>query len=358
MRLFCTILFFILFSGACAQNPPSVSEGGRTVNKPTHHTTTGFQNDPPIIEEPPSAWLGFMLRRIWFSMFVPQAPADITLSEDEALAGLQAIEGDAITWLGHASFLIRLNDKNILTDPFLSERASPYRWIGPKRSVSPGIHLENLPGVDVIIVSHNHYDHLDDETVRALPDKESIQVLVPLGLGRFFSERGYQKVQELDWGQSQNVDGLKFTALPAVHFSARSRSDRNQTLWASWFIATDEQKLYFLGDSGYADKIFNDIGKQYGPFDYAIVPIGAYEPRDLMQPVHVNPEESAIVGRKLGARHLIASHWGTLALTDEPLDEPPGRFTQAGQKEGYAEQALWIMKIGETRPLLEKAFHE
>lgn len=256
---------------------------------------------------------------------------------------------NSVTWLGHATFLIRESGKTILTDPYLTEYASPYSWAGPRRHVAPGIPIEDLPKIDILLVSHNHYDHLDEETVLKLAGKETIHVIVPLGLKFFFTERGYTNVTELDWNESVSVDDLTITALPAVHNSARSTKDRNQTLWASWAIDSQSRSGLFIGDTAYYHSIFKQIGKAHGQFDYAIVPIGAYEPRELMWMSHVTPEEAVTIGTDLGAQTLIASHWGTIRLTDEPPLEAPERFNTSGSKSGYDDESLWVMKIGETR---------
>ena len=318
--------------------------------KPRHHTATGFQNYPPV---PPAAPKGilFYLRRFWGSVFLPRVPDGHALAETEALQLLDTVQGNSITWLGHASFLIRIAGKTILTDPFLTEFASPVSWAGPRRYVPPGIPLAKLPSIDIMIVSHNHYDHLDDETVKALPNKDKIQVVVPLGLKPFFAERGYLNVTELDWGEQTTIDELKLIALAAVHDSARSTGDQNQTLWASWAVVSATGKLYFIGDTGYSNTIFEHIGNSHGPFDYALVPISAYEPRKLMWMSHITPEEAVTIGKEVGANTLIASHWGTVNLSDEPPWEPPERFSKAGLANGWTEKTLWIMKIGETRPL-------
>jgi len=171
-----------------------------------------------------------------------------------------------------------------------------------------------------------------------------------LGLKPFFVERGYSNVTELDWGKSISIDGVELTSLPAVHDSARSTDDHNQTLWASWAIESSENRIIFIGDTGYSDTIFGEIGKEYSSFDYAILPIGAYEPRELMWMSHVTPEEAIAIGHDVHANTLIASHWGTVSsLSDEPTWEPPKRFIEAGLNKHFSEEALWVMKIGETR---------
>lgn len=342
-----SVLIFLL---ACTSTSSESIESA-IQNKPNHHTSSGFKNDP-FVETAASKGMLFYIRRAWSSVFVPNVPAGHALPEIEAMQLLKSIDADRITWLGHASFLVTASGVTILTDPFLTKFASPVAWAGPKRLVDPGIPLDKLPPIDIVVVSHNHYDHLDDKTVRSLKNKNAIHVVVPLGLKAFFTERGYSKVTELDWGESISIGNVTLTSLPAVHDSARSTSDRDRTLWASWFIESRERKIIFIGDTGYSDTIFNRIGKKFGAFDYAILPIGAYAPRKLMWMSHVTPEEAVSIGSDIGAKTLVASHWGTVSsLSDEPPWEPPTRFKKAGLDSGFTEENLWVMKIGETRPL-------
>ena len=323
-------------------------------HKPRHHTATGFQNHP-FVETAISKGFLFYMRRVWGSFFTPDIPAEHALSTEESLALLNSIEGDKISWLGHASFLLNTAEVTILTDPFLTEYASPVSWAGPRRFVEPGITLKHLPQIDIVLVSHNHYDHLDDETIRSLENKRKIHVVVPLGLKSFFVERGYSRVTELDWEESITIKSITITSHPAVHDSARSTNDRDKTLWSSWAIESPEKSIFFVGDSGYSKSVYRGIGAKYGSFDYAIVPIGAYEPRQLMWMSHVTPEEAVAIGSDVRAKKLIASHWGTVSsLSDEPPFEPPIRFKKSGLDNKFYEQDLWIMKIGETRSLLNE----
>ena len=320
-------------------------------NKPAHHTQTGFQNHPLVAKMVPKGFL-FYVRRLWGSVFTPDVPDGHALSAQEAELLLNSIEGDKISWLGHATFLLKTAETTILTDPFLTEFASPISWAGPRKFVAPGISMESLPHIDVVLISHNHYDHLDDETIRKLDNKEKIHVVVPLGLKSFFVERGYEMVTELDWGESVTLEHIKITSHPAVHESARSTGDFNKTLWSSWAIESPALRIFFVGDTGYSKPIYRRIGAEYGAFDYAIVPIGAYAPRKLLWMSHVTPEEAVLLGADVRANTLIASHWGTVSsLSDEPVFEPPQRFKKSGIESGFCAQDLWIMKVGETRAL-------
>ncbi len=347
-------LSVLIISLACTSISSQSNEQTVMENRPNHHTNTGFQNDPFVETAAPKGIL-FYIRRFWGSVFTPDIPDEHALSEFESMQLLNSITGDRITWLGHASFLLKTSEVTILTDPFLTEFASPISWAGPRRFVDPGIPLDILPPIDVVVVSHNHYDHLDDETVSNLNNKEKIQVVVPLGLKPFFTERGYSKVTELDWGESISIGDVMLTSIPSVHDSARSTDDHNKTLWASWAIESHEKRIIFIGDTGYSETIYNRIGGKFGSFDYAILPIGAYEPRYLMWMSHVTPEEAVSIGSNVRAKTLIASHWGTVSsLSDEPPWEPLKRFEEAGLNNGFAKKNLWIMKVGETRPLSQE----
>ena len=344
------MLALVLLS-ACSAVSSQSNEHTSMIHKPKHHTDTGFQNDP-FVETAAAKGPLFYLRRAWDSLVVPDVPAGHVLSEADSIKLLSSVKGDRVTWLGHASFLIRTSEMNILTDPFLTKHASPVSFLGPKRFVGDAIALDELPVIDVVVVSHNHYDHLDDKTVRNLLNKDNIHVVVPLGLKIFFTERGYSKVTELDWGDSINIEHLKITALSAVHDSARSVNDKDKTLWASWAIESPQKKIFFVGDSGYSKTIYKNIGEQFDYFDYAILPIGAYEPRELLWMSHVTPEEAVAIGLDVKAKTLIGSHWGTLSsLSDEPTFEPPVRFKASGVEGSFTSENLWIMKVGETRPM-------
>ena len=351
IRNFISIILVLATLVACSSTSSEYSKDISLDNKPKHHTVNGYQNHP-FVETAAPKGISFYMRRAWDSLFVPAIPDGHQLTELESIQLLNSIDSDRITWLGHASFLIKTSGVTILTDPFLSKFASPVSWAGPKRFVDLPIPINKLPPINIVLVSHNHYDHLDDKTVRQLENKNDIHVVVPLGLKPFFTERGYSKVTELDWGQSVSIEGVEITAEPAVHDSARSTSDRNETLWASWVIESLENRILFIGDTAYSDTIFNLLGDKYGSFDFAILPIGAYEPRKLLWMSHTTPEEAVSIGKDVRAKTLIASHWGTLSsLSDEPIFEPPVRFKQAGSDSGFSDKDLWTMKVGETRSI-------
>lgn len=279
-------------------------------------------------------------------------PKGHVVPRSEAVRDLQrhvAEPEDFLTWLGHASFLIRVGGLTVLTDPYLTTFAGP-AGLGPRRYVKSGVPISALPAIDVLVVSHNHYDHLDERALARLPHKDRMTVIVPLRLARFFRERGFPNVIELDWHERYEIRGVTITALPVVHWSRRSGFDTNRTLWAGFALKSEAHHIFFGGDSGYGP-IFSDIGDAYGPFDTALLGIGAYEPREMMKASHATPEEAVQMGRDLKARRIVGMHWGTVLLTVEPPFEPPERFRKAADAEGYEPENAWIMRIGETRPL-------
>jgi N-acyl-phosphatidylethanolamine-hydrolysing phospholipase D len=278
--------------------------------------------------------------------------------EGEVLAGLNAAGPESLTWLGHASFLIRTGGLTILTDPFLSDYASPFAGLGPKRYVPPGLHFDELPEIDAVVISHNHYDHLDDRSIReiSLKGRGTAAAVVPRGLRGFFERRGFSDIRELEWGEgtllrkSSSSSSISLSCLPCIHFSGRTPFDRNATLWCSWSIVAPALKVFFAGDTGYGS-VFAETGARHGPFDLALVPIGAYEPASIMRPVHCDPEEAVSLGRDVRAATLVAMHWGTIVLTDEPPFEPPERFRAAASRAGFSDGRAWVMRIGETRAI-------
>ncbi len=257
-----------------------------------------------------------------------------------------------ITWIGHATFLIQIGGLNLLTDPMWSDRASPVPFAGPRRWVAPGVPLAALPPIDAVLVSHNHYDHLDHATVRRLAaDHPGATWLVPLGLASFLRRRGARHVHELDWWDDVRVGPVTLGCAPARHFSSRHVADRNRTLWCGWTVAAPMRRLYFAGDTAY-HPAFTDIGRRFGPFDALLLPIGAYAPRWFMRSVHMMPEEAvqAFLDVQQGRpAAMVPMHWGTFKLTDEPMDEPPARVRAAWDAAGPPAGQLWVPMHGETR---------
>lgn len=264
-----------------------------------------------------------------------------------------------ITWIGHSTFLIQVGGLNVLTDPIWSDRCAPVQWAGPKRHVAPGVAFDELPPIDLVLQSHDHYDHFDDWTVRAIARAHpAARWVTPLGVARRLRARGVTQVVELDWWQRDEMLGAslgaRVTCVPAQHFSGRTPSDRNRSLWGGFALQVGGQNIYFVGDTSWHDG-FAEIGRRTGPFDTVLMPIGAYDPRWIMQPVHVDPEEAVQAFVELQQAHpasapvMVAMHWGTFVLTDEPLDEPPQRVRAAWASAGLAADRLWVMAPGETR---------
>lgn len=321
---------------------------------PEHHTDRGFRNPPgsPAREPGWEREMGAFLKRLNRRRRQPvPLPDGHVLSPEAALAGLAAAEGrDSVTWLGHAAFLIRLGGRTILCDPWLSDHASPLRGFGPRRYAPPGIPVDRLPPVDLLLLSHCHYDHLCTRTLKALPGRHGVPAAVPLGLGRMLHRLGYRTVAELDWHDRLETDGVSVTALPAIHGSARGLFDRDRTLWCSYLLEAGGRRLWFGGDSAHGP-VFAELGERYGPVDLAIVGVGAYQPRSIMRAVHADPEEGIAIARDLRAARVLGMHWGTVLLTEEDPFEPPARFGPAAQAAGYAEADAWLLRIGETRLL-------
>jgi N-acyl-phosphatidylethanolamine-hydrolysing phospholipase D len=277
---------------------------------------------------------------------IASAPAELPPDVSDALS---------VTWVGHSSFLIQFGGMNILTDPIWSDRASPVGFAGPKRLVRPAIALDALPRIDIVLVSHDHYDHRDDKTVRRLIAQfPGTSWLAPLGVGDFLRERGAVSVTELDWWAEVSVGPASLACTPAQHFSGRYPWNRNATLWCGWTIRIGETAVFFAGDTGLHPE-FDSIARRLGPFDMSILPIGAYDPRFFMHPVHMAPEEAVTAFRALDSADpernsvMVASHWGTFRLTDEPVGEPPRLTRQAWSEAGLRPENLWILAHGETR---------
>ncbi|MFT4853758.1 MAG: N-acyl-phosphatidylethanolamine-hydrolyzing phospholipase D [Candidatus Azotimanducaceae bacterium] len=293
--------------------------------------------------------LPFFLRRVG-TYFRNGKDAPDRVANDGAFLRKNAHNGvPTVTWIGHATLLVQIEDVTFLTDPIWSDTPSPVPLLGPSRFVEPGLLLEDLPLIDFVVVSHNHFDHLDLPTLQALAARNSDTLFyVPLGNGDLLRNAGVENVEELDWGQTATHKSVTVHCLPSQHWSKRSLTDTRQALWSSWAVTGDERRFYFAGDTGYFPG-FTDIGAQLGPFDLAAVPIGAYEPTAMMRSSHMNPEEALRAAIDLRTKQAVAIHFGTFDLSDEPLSEPPQRFKTAAQESKLGESAAWVLDIGETR---------
>jgi N-acyl-phosphatidylethanolamine-hydrolysing phospholipase D len=251
-------------------------------------------------------------------------------------------------WIGHSTVMLNHAGTTILTDPQFSGRASPFSFWGPKRITPTPFDIGDLPRIDVVLISHNHYDHLDEKSIRALAQTQSnIKFLVPLGLAPLLKDWGAEDVEELDWWQPVTISGVEIQPTPVQHWSKRSFFDRNKTLWAGWMLRWEDFSFYFAGDTGYSDD-FKVTAKRLGSPTLAAIPIGAYEPRDFMKTSHLNPEEAVKAFTDLGAKYAFGIHWGTFKLTLEKMDEPPVRLKSALEQEGVSKDVFRVLTHGET----------
>jgi L-ascorbate metabolism protein UlaG (beta-lactamase superfamily) len=284
-----------------------------------------------------------------------EAPS-IPVAPDRGTLPTRAAGRAAVTWVGHATFALRFDqsrpdhgghtrDFTVLTDPVWSARIP-----GVAARLTPvGVDWRALPQVDAVVISHNHYDHLDAQTIRRLP--RDTPVLAPARLGQWFRRRGFVDVTELDWWESHRVGPVEFTFVPAHHWSRRGLTDTCRTLWGGWILVADSgQRIYFAGDTGYG-RWLSEIGRHHPNIDLALLPVGAYDPPWFMQKVHLNPEEAVRACEDVGATRMATMHWGTFILSAEPVCEPPERTEKAWVTAGLPRDDLWDLAIGETRML-------
>jgi N-acyl-phosphatidylethanolamine-hydrolysing phospholipase D len=252
------------------------------------------------------------------------------------------------TWIGHATFLLRLGGKLIATDPIWSQRIQG----AVARKIAPGVKLEDAPMIDVVTVSHSHYDHLDVPSLKRIREhSKDVLYIVPKDVAAILTDAGMSNVKELAWWESHVVGELKITLVPAQHWSMRFPWDRNKRLWGGFLYESKEGVAYHAGDTAMSERVFSEIAKFAPRIDWAMLPIGAYDPEWFMKPQHMGPEEAVRAFEILHAQNLVAMHWGTFKLTDEPLDEPPVRARAAFEKSKTDPNRLWIFDIGETRLL-------
>jgi N-acyl-phosphatidylethanolamine-hydrolysing phospholipase D len=289
----------------------------------------------------------------------PSPPRGFFPRETPVISYPRSADGHfSATWIGHSTVLLQVDGLNVLTDPVFSERAFPVQWMGPRRLMDPGLAMDALPPLDVVLLSHSHYDHLDRPAVKRLAQAHpSATWIVPLGLGAYIRPWRVREIVELDWWQETVTRGLRVTATPARHFSARRLGDRNRTLWCGFALEAGGNRIWFAGDTAYHPQ-FGDIGARCGPFDLVMVPIGAYDPRWFMERVHVDPEEAVRIYTDVIAAHpdrarplMLGIHWGTFRLTDEAMDEPPRRTSARWRELDLGADRLWIARFGETRQL-------
>ena len=324
--------------------------------KPYHHLPDGtFRNPEGSPERSENFKWSFKIYNQEKKKLDMTVPKDHAVSKEKVLSDLNKFKNDDyIAWIGHATFLIKLGDTTIITDPLFSKNTGPLIF-GPKRYVAPAIKLNEIPKVDLFLLTHNHYDHQDMSTIRNFPYKNA-KVITPLKLSKYF--HNYKDVNELDWYEEIKInDNLKVTLLPAVHWSKRSLFDTNKTLWGNFLIEYKDKKFFFACDTGVGD-IYKDLGKKYGPMDITFINIGAYNFFPIM-PVkdksvyHTNPEEALEVAQNLKSKKVIGMHWGTVILSLEPIMEPPIRFKAGAEKYGFKKNDVITFNIGEVKKLNE-----
>ena len=263
---------------------------------------------------------------------------------------------ESVIWIGQSTILLNHKGLTVLTDPQFSNRASPPFFAGPKRVTPTPFKIEDLPDIDVVLISHNHYDHLDRASIKdLLKHQPSIKFMVPLGLAQTLHKWGDVDVTELDWWQTVEFREVQIQPTPVKHWSSRSLFDRNKSLWAGWMMKWDDFSFYFAGDSGYSGD-FKETAKRLGSPTLAAIPIGAYEPRDFMKAAHMNPEEAVKAFDDLEAKYGVAVHWGTFKLTTEPMDEPPQRLLQSLNGQRISSEKFKVLGHGENweAPFSEK----
>ena len=315
--------------------------------RPYHHTDKGFRNLYVSIDKGLSEVLKMRFGDMEWTDPSEEAPLVPRQSVDPA-ALKQPNQGvPQYTWIGHSTFLIQYRGLNILTDPIFSERASPVSFAGPKRYTPPALSPSDLPRIDVVVISHNHYDHLDLPSLKELGPE--VTYVVPLKNRELLESVGLTKIHELDWHESVEFKDVTIHATPSQHWSARGLFDRKDALWAAFVLEWDDHKVFFGGDTGYTKELFTDIGERYGPFDASLIPIGAYEPRWFMKAAHVNPVEAVAIHQDIKSKWSLGIHWGTFPLTAESPLSPLKNLKEALNDAGVANEAFTTLALGETR---------
>ena len=324
--------------------------------KPYHHLSDGtFRNPEGSPKRDPNIKWSYKIFNEERKKIKINFPKEHVVPRSKVIEDLKEnINNDFIAWIGHATFLIKLGNTTIITDPLFSKNTGPLIF-GPRRYVDPAIKLEEVPKTDIFLLTHNHYDHLDVNAVRNFPHKEA-KVITPLKLSKYFSR--FKDVNELDWYQKIKInEELQITLLPAVHWSKRSLFDTNKSLWGNYLIEYKDKKILFACDTGVGD-IYKDLGNKYGPIDITFINIGAYNffpimPEKDKSVYHTNPEEALSLARDLKSKKVIGMHWGTVILSLEPIMEPPERFKKNSEKFGFKNKDAIIFKIGQVSKLSE-----
>jgi len=324
--------------------------------KPYHHLADGtFRNPEGSPERNSNSKWSFKIFNEEKKKLDMTVPKEHVVEREKVLLDLERLkDDDYIGWVGHATFLIKLGNTTIITDPVFSKNAGPLIF-GPKRFTEPALKLKEIPKTDLFLLTHNHYDHQDMMTIRKFPYKDA-KVMLPLKLGKYFTRNGYRDVNEMDWYDEIQVnENLKVTLLPAVHWSKRSLTDTNKTLWGNFLIEYKNKKFFFACDTGVGN-IYKELGNKFGPIDLTLINIGAYNFYPIMpfkdkSTYHTNPEEALSISRDLKSKKVIGMHWGTFVLSLEPIMEPPVRFKDSAEKYGFKKDDAVIFKVGEFQSL-------
>ncbi|MEZ5041594.1 MAG: MBL fold metallo-hydrolase [Saprospiraceae bacterium] len=321
-----------LLSAPKHRGPVSVHFNGKVFQNPGGVKAKGFKDVfPMLLKQKRGPW------------------PEITEAKKQPHPPERVTKGIQLTFVNHSTFLIQVDGLNILTDPVWSKRVSPFQWAGPKRMRPPGIEMDQLPPIDVLLLSHNHYDHLDLPTVKTLLTKHQPQIITPLGVGQFIQQQTGKTAVDMDWWDHFDFsDDLRISCVPAQHFSGRGILDRDATLWCGYMLQTKTGTIYFAGDSGYGP-FFKTIGEKFPSIDLALLPIGAYRPIWFMSPIHTSPEEAVKIHLDIKSKQSVATHFGTFPLAYEGKEEPMADLQKALQEMNIPASEFWVLEEGEGR---------
>lgn len=349
-----SILLLMLSLAACGGANPYFDP-----NKP-HHRRDGFANTDTAAAATRIPWYEVLWRRTRGDFSPAREPeggyarfiADWTRPVDLPRLA-QPHDTPMVTWLGHAGALLQVGGQNILLDPQLGDFAGPLAALSAKRRVPPPLAVADLPRIDLVLISHNHYDHLDEATVTGLAARQHPRWIVPLGMKAWFDARAIAPVEEIDWWDARSLGPLTVSLTPSQHWSKRTPFDTNASLWGGFMVEWRPEngrpwRFHYTGDTGYSSD-FAEIRRRFGPVDLLMVPIGAYEPRDFMRSQHINPDEAVRIMLDLEAKRAFGVHWGTFELTQEAFDQPPRDLAEALRSRGIAADRFWLLKHGESR---------